>query len=245
MSHVNFIKMIRTAIILAGGFGTRLKSVISEVPKPMAPVAGHPFLEYLLAFAQQQGIRKVVLSVGYKYEIIEAHFGTEWMGLKIEYAVEQEPLGTGGAIWNALAYCGEETVVVLNGDSLFEVDIRALYQQKKTKEADMVLSLKPMHNFDRYGVVEVDANDRILEFKEKTFREAGLINGGVYCFSTQWAKSLGLSGRFSFERAVLEENVKSRAFYGYVSDAYFIDIGIPEDFARAQTMFKEKLNWLN
>jgi D-glycero-alpha-D-manno-heptose 1-phosphate guanylyltransferase len=237
--------MIKTAIILAGGFGTRLQSVVTEVPKPMAPVAGHPFLEYLLAFAYRQGVEKTVLSVGYKKEVIKAHFGAEWSGMKVEYAVEDEPLGTGGAIWNALKHCEDETVVVLNGDSLFEVDIQALYQQKKRKEADMVLSLKPMKNFDRYGVVEIDANGRILEFKEKTFRDKGLINGGVYCFDAGWAHGLGLSGRFSFEKEVLEHYIKTKAFYGYISEAYFIDIGMPEDYKRAQNTFKEKLNWLH
>ncbi len=237
--------MITTAIILAGGFGTRLQSVVSEVPKPMAPVAGHPFLEYLLAYARKQGIQKAVLSVGYKYEVIEKHFGAEWRGLDIEYAVERSPLGTGGAIWNALSFCDHETVVVLNGDSLFEVDIPSLYKVKQQKKADMVLSLRAMENFDRYGVVEVNKEGRILEFKEKTFREAGLINGGVYCFDTEWALGLGLSGRFSFEKAVLEQELSSSNFYGYISDGYFIDIGIPEDYDRAQITFKEKLSWLN
>lgn len=237
--------MIKTAIILAGGFGTRLQSVVHEVPKPMAPVAGRPFLEFLLAFAHRQGIQKAVLSVGYKNEVIKAHFGTAWRGMTVEYAIEDEPLGTGGAIWNALGHCEDETVVVLNGDSLFEIDFRALYQQKKDKEADMVLSLKPLENFDRYGVVEIDAHGRILEFKEKAFREKGLINGGVYCFDTSWADSLGLSGRFSFEKEVLEHYVKTKAFYGYTSEAYFIDIGIPEDYERAQNTFIEKLNWLH
>lgn len=236
--------MIKTAIILAGGFGTRLQSVVSEVPKPMAPVAGRPFLEFLLANARQQGVKQAVLSVGYKHEIIEAHFGDEFLGMKLCYALETEPLGTGGAIWNGLQYCEDETVVVMNGDSLFEVDIQRLYEHKVGKNADMVLSLKPMENFDRYGVVEVNEEDRILQFKEKTFRAEGLINGGVYCFDTSWARSLDLSGRFSFEKEVLEKNVTNSAFYGFVSEAYFIDIGIPEDFARAQITFKEKLNWL-
>lgn len=237
--------MIKTAIILAGGFGTRLQSVVSEVPKPMAPVAGHPFLEFLLAYARRQGVEKAVLSVGYKHEVIKTHFGKEFLGVAIEYAIEEEPLGTGGAIWNALQYCSDEVVAVINGDSLFEVDLQALFAQKDQKNADMVLSLKPMQQFDRYGVVEIDEDQRILHFMEKTYCEAGLINGGVYCFDTKWAKSLGVSGRFSFEKAILEKFVATRAFYGYISDAYFIDIGIPEDYAQSQITFKEKLNWLS
>ena len=237
--------MIKTAIILAGGFGTRLQSVVSEVPKPMAPVAGHPFLEFLLAYAYHQGIQKAILSVGYKHELIEAHFKKEYRGMKIEYAIEEEPLGTGGAIWNALQFCAKETVLVMNGDSLLEVDIQALGRLKTEKSADMLLSLKPMQDFDRYGVVEVDEDLRILQFMEKTYRKTGLINGGVYCFDTEWAEKLPVSGRFSFEKDVLETFVGTHAFFGFISTGYFIDIGIPEDYQRAQQTFKDKLSWLN
>ncbi len=234
--------MIHTAIILAGGLGTRLRSVVADMPKPMAPVAGRPFLEYLLLHAKSQGIQQAVLSVGYKYERIEAHFGRSFEGMTLDYAIEKEPLGTGGAIWNAFSFCENDTVAVLNGDSLFEVDIQALHRFKLEKKADMALSLKPMQQFDRYGVVEVDETGCIRQFKEKTYCEKGLINGGVYCFDLHWARQLPLSGKFSFEKDVLEKYVDQGMFYGYLSSAYFIDIGIPEDYERAQTEFAGKFH---
>jgi len=233
--------MIKTAIILAGGFGTRLQSVVSELPKPMAPVAGRPFLEYLLDYAGRQGIERAVLCVGYKRKVIQDHFRSKYKDITIEYAVEEEPLGTGGAIWNAFPYCENETVVVLNGDSLFEVDIPGLFLFKKEKKADMALSLKPMRQFDRYGVVELDEKRQITTFREKTYCEEGLINGGVYAFDLEWARQLPLSGRFSFEKEVLEQYVRQKAFFGYVSEGYFIDIGIPEDYRRAQTELPNKI----
>lgn len=233
--------MIKTAIILAGGFGTRLKSVVADVPKPMAPVADLPFLVYLLNYAKSNGIEKAVLAVGYKHEVISNYFGTEYKGIKLHYALEDQPLGTGGAIWNTFSFCKtEEEVVVLNGDSLFEVDIQAFGRFKVNKNATMALALKPMMNFDRYGVVEIDEEQRILNFQEKTFREAGLINGGVYCFNIGWAKGLGLPQKFSFEKEILEKYVSTQYFYGFESQSYFIDIGIPVDYERAQTDFLAK-----
>ena len=165
--------------------------------------------------------------------------------MELAYAIEEEPLGTGGAIWNAFQFCKDETVMVLNGDSLFEVNLNELYRKKLEKEADMVLSLKPMTDFDRYGVVELDSEGRILEFKEKTYQASGLINGGVYCFDIPWAHQLGLTGKFSFEKDVMEQFVHQHKFFGYISEAYFIDIGIPADYQTAQTTFKEKQAWLN
>ncbi len=232
--------MINTAIILAGGLGTRLRPVVSDLPKPMAPVAGRPFLEYLLLHARKQGVRQAVLSVGYKFEAIKAHFGDAYKEIRLKYAIEEEPLGTGGAIWNAFPFCESKTVVVLNGDSLFEVDFKALHGFQRGKNAKMVLSLKPMENFDRYGAVEIDEEHCIRQFQEKTFREKGLINGGVYCLDLNWAEQLPLSGKFSFEKEVLEKYVKSGECYGFVSSAYFIDIGIPADYERAQIEFSEK-----
>lgn len=232
--------MINTAIILAGGFGTRLQSVVADVPKPMAPVAGKPFLEYLLHYARLNGITKAILSVGYKHEVIVNYFGNQYKELYLHYAIEDQPLGTGGAIWNAFSFCENEELVVLNGDSLFEVDIQAMGRFKLKRQAEMVLALKPMTHFDRYGVVEIDATERIQQFEEKCFREKGLINGGVYCFNVGWAKQLGLPRQFSFEKAVLEKYVADKAFYGFVSEGYFIDIGVPVDYERAQTEFETK-----
>ncbi len=233
--------MIDTAIILAGGFGTRLQSVVSDVPKPMALVDKRPFLEYLMAYASDQGIKNVILSVGYKHQLIIDHFGHLFMGMSVKYAIEDSPLGTGGAIWNALSYCQDGPVIILNGDSFLKIDFQAFGNYKQAQKADMVLALKPMQDFDRYGLVSVDENNRILEFKEKKYCKEGLINGGIYCFDTNWAKDLGLSGQFSFEKEILEAFVKSHSFLGFISEGYFIDIGIPEDYERAQVELPEKI----
>lgn len=225
------------AIILAGGLGTRLRSVIADLPKPMAAVNGKPFLHYLFQYLSKQGITQVVLAVGYKYEPIRDFFGIQYMGIKIQYSVEKEPLGTGGAIKKAFDLV-EDEAYVLNGDTFFDVhlsDLRVFYFQTGSH---MVLSLKPLQNFDRYGTVQVDRQNRITEFCEKKFMTEGLINGGVYFFRKHLFSQMNTAEKFSFENEVLERYASSLKFSGKIFDNYFIDIGIPEDYERAQHEFK-------
>ena len=227
--------MISTAIILAGGLGTRLRSLVSDLPKCMAPVAGQPFLKYVMDELLKQGITHFILSVGYKRESIIDFLQNNYPDVNILFVIENEPLGTGGAIKLAAGLCKEKNVFVLNGDTMFKVDLKTLSDAHFQQQADCTLSLKPMQQFERYGVVELDEQNRITSFKEKQFYESGLINGGVYALNTVCFLNEQLPEKFSFENDYLEQFYKERKFFGCVSDTYFIDIGIPEDYERAQT----------
>lgn len=224
-------------IILAGGLGTRLRSEVKDVPKCMAPVAGKPFLWYLLKdLNKYEEIDRVILSVGYLREVI-----FEWIGqvenefpFEFVYAIEEQPLGTGGGIKLALSKAKTNDVVVLNGDTYFAVNLRELMEAHRLSPSAVTLALKPMHDFERYGRVIIDEVDkRIIEFKEKEYCEEGLINGGVYIINKLEPIFDGLPKKFSFETAVFEPQCKLGKLFGVVQNGYFIDIGIPEDYHRA------------
>jgi D-glycero-alpha-D-manno-heptose 1-phosphate guanylyltransferase len=230
--------MIREAIILAGGLGTRLRSAVPDLPKCMAPVAGKPFLEHLLNYYIAQGIERFIFSLGYKHEVIE-QFVKEYFGDKqfYSFSVEEEPLGTGGAIKKAIALAETDDVLILNGDTFFKVDITELWLFHEQHDANCTLALKPMKQSDRYGVVETDHDNRILTFKEKNYYENSLINGGVYILNVSLFESTDLAEKFSFEKDYLEQYYTDADFYGVEQEGYFIDIGIPEDFERANKDF--------
>ncbi len=227
--------MIIEAIILAGGQGTRLRSAVPDLPKPMAPILAKPFIGYLLDYFHQQGIVKFIFSLGYKHEVIQQYLNTQYSDLDIEYSVEPSPLGTGGAIRLACDKVSRDSVLVLNGDTFFRIDVRKLAAFHEMCGADCTLSVKPMENFDRYGVVELNRDYSVQQFREKQFYDKGLINGGVYALNARKFLEEDFPEAFSFEKDYLEKNVGSRRFYGVIHDEYFIDIGIPEDFERAQT----------
>ncbi len=229
--------MINQAIILAGGLGTRLRSVVSELPKCMAPVAGKPFLHYVIAHLQKEGIDNFIFSVGYKSESIIDFITNEYPNIRFQFAVEEEPLGTGGAIKLAIEKATEKNILVCNGDTLFNMDVNELTNFHLQHISDCTLCLKPMNNFDRYGVVELGDNDSVISFKEKQFYAEGLINGGVYALNTETFLDKNLPEKFSFEKDYLEKYVGERKMYGLIQDSYFIDIGIPEDYERAQEEF--------
>jgi D-glycero-alpha-D-manno-heptose 1-phosphate guanylyltransferase len=222
------------AIILAGGLGTRLRSVVSDIPKCMAPVAGKPFLYYVISHLQKQGIDKFIFSLGYKYAMIEEWLNEEYPLMFSQVALEEEPMGTGGAIKLACSLATEKNVVVVNGDTLFSLDIKKLTSFHNMCGADCTLSLKPMKDFNRYGVVELNKDHSISSFKEKQHYETGLINAGVYALNVAKFMQEELPGKFSFENDYLEKYSSTRRMYGVVQDSYFIDIGIPEDYERAQ-----------
>ncbi|MFN8243459.1 MAG: nucleotidyltransferase family protein [Ferruginibacter sp.] len=226
--------MSTEAIILAGGLGTRLRSVVADIPKCMAPVAGNPFLYYVLEQLRGQGVDKFIFSLGYKHEQIEAWLNETYPLLFSQVAIEQEPLGTGGAIRLAASLASEKDVLVLNGDTLFSLDVQQLSRFHQHNKAACTLSLKPMQQFDRYGVVELDATARVSSFHEKKYYETGLINAGVYALNVAEFLQQPLPEKFSFEKDYLEKNFGQGNIFGLVQDAYFIDIGIPEDYERAQ-----------
>jgi D-glycero-alpha-D-manno-heptose 1-phosphate guanylyltransferase len=232
--------MTQECIVLAGGLGTRLRSVVADKPKCMAPVNNHPFLYYLLQYLIRQGITHVVLSLGYKSEQVIAWCEQAGLPLTFTYATEPEPLGTGGAILNAIFHINGNDCFVVNGDTFFDVplsDFHHFHQQTKSK---LSLALKPMRQFERYGSVQLDDQARITAFLEKKYCDKGLINGGVYLTSKTYMQNLGLPQQFSFEKEVLEPQVSSNQLYGFVSDTYFIDIGIPADYEQVQLDFRSE-----
>ena len=225
------------AIVLAGGLGTRLRSVIQDIPKPMAPVNGKPFLHYIFQYLKQEQIREVILSVGYKHETIEDFFGNEYLGIKVQYSVEEEPLGTGGGIKQAFGLI-DGPAYVLNGDTFFGVNLHTLSDYYFDSNSDMVLALKHLQNFDRYGTVQLDAQNRITKFDEKKLVAEGYINGGIYFFDKTLLSRVETGNKFSFEKEILEKYTGELKFGGKVFNGYFIDIGIPEDYNKAQHDFK-------
>ena len=227
-------------IILAGGLGTRLRSVVADVPKCMAPVAGKPFLWYLLKYLTKYPVTRIILSVGYLREMIfdwvEEH-GHEFP-FKFDYAIEEEPLGTGGGIKLALSKANDSYAIVLNGDTFFDVDLDILCQFHNNSETNITLALKLMNNFNRYGTVSLNTiSKKIISFNEKQYCAEGLINGGVYIIDRKALIFEGLPDKFSFETAVLEPQCAVHNLQGIVQDGYFIDIGIPEDYDKANDEF--------
>ena len=225
--------MIKEAIILAGGFGTRLKDAVPDLPKCMAPVNGRPFLFYVINYLRSQGIEKFIFSLGYKHEVVEAYLQTELSTLDFQCLVEKEPLGTGGAILASCYKTSAQTVLVVNGDTIFKADLEKAFTDHVKHESDCTLLLKPMENFDRYGVVELNEDDSIKSFNEKKYYEQGLINGGLYMLNVESFLKEPFPEKFSFETAYLEKYFDQHKMFGLIQDEYFIDIGIPEDYARA------------
>lgn len=230
---------ISEAIILAGGLGTRLRSVISDSPKCMAIVNGKPFLQYLIEYLFSKKITRIILSVGYKYEQIIEFINQHYPNKNIEFVIEENPLGTGGAIQLALLKTTTKDIFILNGDTFFKIDFKELEEVHFQNESACTLALKPMNNFERYGVVELDANAKIFSFKEKQFYKSGFINAGVYLLNKEIFLKQHFPEIFSFEKEFLEMNYKKIPFYGCTQNEYFIDIGIPEDYEQAQIDFKK------
>jgi D-glycero-alpha-D-manno-heptose 1-phosphate guanylyltransferase len=206
----------------------------------MAPVAGKPFLSFVIDHLQQQGVEKFIFSLGYKHEVIQAFLNKEYAGMHKQYVVENEPLGTGGGIQLACRKATEENVLVVNGDTLFTIQVAAMAAFHQQHQSHCTLALKPMQQFDRYGVVELHENGAIKSFKEKQFYESGLINGGIYAIRVEALLNEKLPEKFSFEKDYLERCYTQRPFFGVVQNEYFIDIGIPEDFAKANVELQSR-----
>jgi len=222
------------ALILAGGTGTRLQSVVRDVPKPMADISGKPFLCYLLDYLSSYGISHVLLSVGYKHEVITNYFGLRYKDLEIKYVTEDMPLGTGGATKKALGFVSGDEVVILNGDTFFNLDLKKMIGFHHAEDSMLTIAVKPMNDFNRYGTVIIK-DKRIIGFDEKTFRHFGYINGGV-CIMKKAILEFFEPDKdaFSFEIDFLQKKINDIRSFAFVSDDYFIDIGIPEDYKKAQ-----------
>lgn len=222
------------AIVLAGGLGTRLRGILQGVPKPMAPVAGRPFLEIQLNQLARAGCARVILSVGHLHEVIESHFGATWRGMSLDYAIESEPLGTGGAIRAALALGREESILVLNGDTFLEADYAGMMRFHAAQGERMTMAVSHQFDVARYGGVMLDV-DRVVGFEEKGRSGPGWINAGADIVGRDLQWPAGLAEKFSFETDFLVPEIARLRPAAYRVDGLFIDIGVPEDLARAQT----------
>ena len=230
--------ILKEAIILAGGLGTRLRSEVPDLPKCMAPVGGRPFIGYLTEHFRRAGIERFVFALGYKSAAFDEFFRSYFPDGGYAVSVEERPLGTGGAIRRACTIAEERTVLILNGDTFFDIGVGELAGAHGAHGADCTICLRPMKDFDRFGVVELDAGHRVRGFREKRFTLEGLINGGVYALDREKFLREPLPEVFSFEKDYLERSLESRRIYGLVQDGYFIDIGIPEDYRRVQNEIK-------
>ena len=225
------------AVILAGGLGTRLRGVVPDIPKPMAPVEGRPFLEHQLDYWIDQGVTRFVLSLGYRPEAFVQHFGNAYRGAEIAYSVESQPLGTGGGVLLATAQLkGQGAFLVLNGDTLGDVDLAGVMRRHRDASAAMTLALIRMSVGGRFSSVNVDASGRVVEFRDSDDAPRPLVNAGVYVVERPFLASLGWSAgeRFSIESEGFPRMLQRREeLFGYEALTRFLDIGVPEDYYRA------------
>ena len=233
--------MLNTAIILAGGMGTRLKTIISDLPKPMAPIMNVPFLTYQLNYLKHFGIKKVIFSVGYLSEKIIAHYNQSFENISIEYSIEKNPLGTGGGIRMAMSNLKEDLVLILNGDSFFDLNLEQFYNLHLEQKSDFSLALRYVNNSERYGNIEFNSSNQITSFIEKNqLNQSGYINAGVYILSKKlYLQNTKPNINFSIEKDFFEKQLNQLIIKGFEFKDYFIDIGIPEDYLKAQDDFKE------
>jgi D-glycero-alpha-D-manno-heptose 1-phosphate guanylyltransferase len=224
------------AIVLAGGLGTRLRTVVPDLPKPMAAVAGKPFLWWLLRHLQSCGVGQTYLSVGYKHENIAEHFGTRFGAMQLRYGLEESPLGTGGAIANIFESADINSALVLNGDTLAMLDIQKFVRGAQEARADAAMAVARVDDIARYGAVRIDPiGNRVIGFTEKGITGPGHINAGVYVVKRDLFARFGLVGAFSFERDILAVHLCEMRIVAFDCVTGFIDIGVPDDYARAQT----------
>lgn len=231
-----------TALVLAGGMGTRLRSVVSDRPKPMALVNGEPFIEILIHALAGKGIREFVLLVGYMADVIEEHFAAHNdKDLRIRFSCEQTPLGTGGAVKKAEDFASDPSLLV-NGDTFFNGDIHRLLQFHREKAADVTLSLLPVRDASRYGSVTVNQEGLITGFREKRERIAGrgLINAGFSLISRDFIRSLPADRAFSMERETFPKLAESGRMFGLISEQSFFDIGTPESYDDFKRFVKDR-----
>lgn len=221
------------ALILVGGLGTRLRSLVNDRPKPMALVGEKPFLEYVIRNLKRNGIEDIVLATGYMGNFIENYFKDgRRFGVKISYSHEKEQLGTAGAIKNAEKFLKDE-LFVLNGDTYFNVNFEDIYKFHLKNNSYFTMALREVKNASRYGAVECDSTNKIQNFIEKgVLSESNCINGGIYIIRKEILKLVDYSKKVSLEKDIIPKILKQKQIYGYKCDDYFIDIGIPEDYMK-------------
>jgi NDP-sugar pyrophosphorylase family protein len=230
-----------TAAILAGGFGTRLRSVVADRPKVLAPVGGRPYLSYLLDQLTDASVADVVLLTGYGAEQVKSTFGENHRGMRLRYSVEPVPLRTGGALRHALGLLDARRVLLLNGDSYTEVDLAALLDHHDERNADVSLVLCQVHDTSRFGRVEVNDENRIVRFEEKRKGAgAGWINAGVYVMERRVIGSIRAGVGLSLERDLLPRWIATMHVSAYQTEGRFLDIGTPESYVRGDDFFRHQ-----
>lgn len=229
---------MREAVVLAGGYGTRLREVVADVPKPMAPIRGRPFLEVQLSLLAANGFGHVVLAVGYMGDKIVAHFGRRFRDVDISYTVEDAPLGTGGAIELALRRCRGDGVFVMNGDTYLDLEYDAVHRLWQDSRRGVIVGRR-VPDTARYGRLEVE-DGLARGMSEKGAAGPGIINAGCYCLSRDQVAEAGLAAPFSFETDFLMRRLPIRPLDLFVTAGLFIDIGVPEDFHRAQDLLADR-----
>lgn len=222
-------------IVLAGGFGSRLRPVVADLPKVMAPINGRPFLELVLDNLQRSGFTRITLSLGYLPEPIVQHFGPSFRGMELSYQIEDEPLGTGGAVRQALAHCLADSVFVFNGDTYLELEAAAVAALSQQTGSPVIVA-RQVPDTSRFGRLEI-TDGTVRRFAEKGVSGPGLINAGCYLFPRDLLDGFALGKPFALEQDFLVEAVPRIRFAAFETHGRFIDIGIPEDYARAQREF--------
>ncbi len=226
------------AVVLAGGFGTRLREVVPDLPKPMAPIGGRPFLEVLLTMLAQNGFTRIVLSLGFMAEKIVAHFGDNFLGMELLYVVEDQPLGTGGAARAGLERCVSDHAYIFNGDTYLNLEIDAVENLWASRRKPIII-VREVPDTARYGRIKMSDDGRIVEFLEKGGSGAGYINAGCYVLPRNALNDFPPAHPFSIEKDYIMKHLHNTVFSGFITRSRFIDIGIPEDYARAQIELAE------
>ena len=228
------------ALILAGGLGTRLRPLVSDVPKPMALLAGKPFLEHQIKFLKKSGVNDIVIAVSYMSDKIKTYFGNgKSFGVNILYSDEDSPLGTGGAIKNAEEYLGED-FIVMNGDTYSPIDFQKFMDFHRKGDYLFSVCLKETDNTSNYGSVELDG-DRITRFSEKNESGRGLINRGIYILNRRVLEYIEKNRKISLEMEILPLLSDKGLLYGFIDNSYFMDIGLPETYNRLKSDLLRKI----
>jgi NDP-sugar pyrophosphorylase family protein len=223
-----------TAIILAGGKGTRLRSVLPSTPKAVAPIHGKPFLDWVLCWLAGYGVSEVIIASGHLNEILSQKLGDLRQGISISYSIEESPLGTGGALRLASKVHTGSTILCINGDTFCPLDLNAFLNRHQSQPFKCTLALTEQQDVSRYGMVEINEQGRITRFLEKGALRSGYVSAGIYLIDRSLVDSLP-EGPISLEKQCFPSWI-TRGIGGYTTDACFLDIGVPEDYAKAETI---------
>lgn len=202
----------------------------------MVLVQGYPFLHWQMRYLKSQGVKKVVMAVSHHAHMVYDYFKESYLSIPLLYSMEDKPMGTGGAIVLAMQKTDDKSVIILNGDTYFPINLNKLMVEHKKTRNEISIAVKRMYNFDRYGTIDLNKTNRIIAFNEKAYKEKGYINGGVYIINKSAFNGFIVNQPFSIEKDVFEQKLKSLKIGAYRSRANFIDIGIPEEYNRIQTM---------